>query len=59
MICPLPEGSYGTVEIYRGPWIFTTKGVYELPVESVYWSGGTHEDRGRCCPPDVPPVMLS
>jgi hypothetical protein len=50
MICPLLEGGYGTVKIYRGPWIFTTEGVYELPAERVYWSGGTHEDRVRCCP---------
>ena len=50
MICPLLEGGYGTVKIYRGPWIFTTGGVYELPAESVYWSGGTRKDRGRCCP---------
>jgi hypothetical protein len=50
MVCPLLEGDYGTVKIYRGPWIFTTEGVYELPAESVYWSGGTRKDRGRCCP---------
>jgi hypothetical protein len=49
MICPLLEGGYGPVKIYRG-LIFTTEGVYELPAESIYWSGGTREDRGRCCP---------
>jgi hypothetical protein len=25
MICPLLEGGYGTVKIYRGPWIFMTE----------------------------------
>ncbi|HXO93958.1 MAG TPA: hypothetical protein VN825_07465 [Candidatus Acidoferrum sp.] len=47
--CPLPEGGCGATKTYRGPWIFTTEGVYELLAESVYWSGGTREDRvGRC-----------
>ena len=57
--CPLREGNYGTVKIYPGPWIFTTEGVYELPAESVYWSGGTREDRVRCCPLMYLPVMRS
>lgn len=49
MVCPLLEGDYGTVKLYRGPWIFTTEGVYELPAESVYWSVGMRGDRvGRC-----------
>ena len=34
---------------YRGSWIFTTEGVYELAANSVYWPGDTREDRvGRC-----------
>jgi len=50
----LLEGGYGTVKNYPGPWIFTTEGVYELPAESVYWSGGTSGDRGEMLSPDVP-----
>ena len=49
-ICPLPEGECGAIKNYRGPWIFTTEGVYVPPAESVYCPGGTREDRVGCCP---------
>jgi len=49
-ICPLPEGECGAIKTYRGPWIFTTEGVYVPPAESVYCPGGTREDRVGCCP---------
>ncbi len=48
--CPLPEGECGTIKTYRGPWIFTTEGVYVSAARSVYWPGGTREDRVRRCP---------
>jgi hypothetical protein len=35
---------------YRGSWIFTTKGVYELAADSVYWPEDTREDRVARCP---------
>lgn len=35
----------GTNKIYRALWIFATEEVYELAASSVYWPGGTSEDR--------------
>ena len=36
---------------FTGPFGFlTTEGVYELAASSVYWPGGTSEDRVRRCP---------
>ena len=48
--CPLPEVECGAIKNYRGSWILTTEGVYELAANSVYWPVGTREDRFRRCP---------
>jgi len=57
MICPLLEGGYGTVKIYRGPWIFTTGG-------SIRIARGEHllvwrhaRGQGEMLSPDVPAEM--